>query len=133
MSVLRVNQLPDVLLVRLQQMLHVHLSVFKVEKDALLEPLPLDCVSVVCRRHRQPYLVLLVSGEGHAELRQHLLLLRLLQLLLVDVVLVLMSAAKVQHRFSNLLSFRQQKFKMSVNLTCLTDSTKNNQTLGSEF
>lgn len=43
-SILRVDQLPDVLLVRLQQMLHVHLSVFKVEKDAVLEPLPLDCV-----------------------------------------------------------------------------------------
>lgn len=55
---------------------------------------------------RQLYLVFLVSGESNIKMRQNLILLCVLQLLLVDIILVLMSAAEIHHRFSNLLSYK---------------------------
>lgn len=57
---------------------------------------------------RQLYLLFLVSGEGNIKLRQNLILLCTLQLLLVDIILVLMSAAEKHDSFPNLLSYKQQ-------------------------
>lgn len=53
----------------------------------------------------QLHLVALVSGEGNVELCHYCILLCFFQFLLVKVVLILMSAAKIHHSLSNLLSY----------------------------
>lgn len=55
------------------------------------------------------HLVVLVSGEGNVELCHCPILLRFFQFLLVKVILVLMSAAKIHHGLSNLLPYKQKK------------------------
>lgn len=58
------------------------------------------------------HLDVLVSGEGNVELRHYRVLLRVFQFLLVKVILVLMSAAKIHHSLSNLLPYKQKKKKL---------------------
>lgn len=53
--------------------------------------------------------MLLVPRESHVELRDDTRLLSLLQLLLVQIVLVLVPAAKVQDRLSHLLAYRKKQ------------------------
>lgn len=53
-----------------------------------------------------PYLVCLVSGKSYIECRQNARLLKLLELLLVQKVLILVTTAKVQLRLSNFLTYK---------------------------
>jgi len=63
---------------------------------------------------RAAYLLLLVPGEGDVELRQDFGLLGFLQLLLVEIILVLMSAAEEHHRLSHLLPYTHRGGRMSA-------------------